>query len=188
MATAPLCKTRSTYLASKVLQGFFGAPVEALCESVFLQTRQTLGLCSPLYNCIHCSRYADFGVESPSRIFGSLMKGQNTWLGMDSLYLFRPKLLPCWPGSSTTAKIGDGCWCVDTCSSRGLPADRTYSGGPRFGSGFHSFIASYSWRVSPSTDSARWSKLTETQKLTMIDRMALRMLQPPIMSVLLAIA
>lgn len=32
MATAPLCTVRSTYLANKVLQGFFGAPVEALCE------------------------------------------------------------------------------------------------------------------------------------------------------------
>ncbi|KXT05014.1 hypothetical protein AC578_10332 [Pseudocercospora eumusae] len=32
MGTAPLCTKRSTYLANKVLQGFFGAPVEALCE------------------------------------------------------------------------------------------------------------------------------------------------------------
>ncbi|KAK4615517.1 hypothetical protein CLAFUW4_10150 [Fulvia fulva] len=32
MACAPLCATRGTYLANKVLQGFFGAPVEALCE------------------------------------------------------------------------------------------------------------------------------------------------------------
>lgn len=32
MGTAPLCTKRSTYLVNKVLQGFFGAPVEALCE------------------------------------------------------------------------------------------------------------------------------------------------------------
>ncbi|CZT14560.1 related to transporter protein HOL1 [Ramularia collo-cygni] len=32
MAAAPLCTTRGTYLMNKVLQGFFGAPVEALCE------------------------------------------------------------------------------------------------------------------------------------------------------------
>ncbi|KAL9526779.1 hypothetical protein SMMN14_09514 [Sphaerulina musiva] len=32
MTSAPWCTTRSTYLANKVLQGFFGAPVEALCE------------------------------------------------------------------------------------------------------------------------------------------------------------
>ena len=32
MTSAPWCTNRSTYLANKVLQGFFGAPVEALCE------------------------------------------------------------------------------------------------------------------------------------------------------------
>ncbi|KAF2158870.1 hypothetical protein M409DRAFT_30657 [Zasmidium cellare ATCC 36951] len=32
MGTAPLCTKRSTYLLNKVLQGCFGAPVEALCE------------------------------------------------------------------------------------------------------------------------------------------------------------
>lgn len=32
MTSAPWCTTRNTYLANKVLQGFFGAPVEALCE------------------------------------------------------------------------------------------------------------------------------------------------------------
>lgn len=32
MGTAPLCTKRSTYLVNKVLQGVFGAPVEALCE------------------------------------------------------------------------------------------------------------------------------------------------------------
>lgn len=32
MGTAPLCTTRSLYLANKALQGIFGAPVEALCE------------------------------------------------------------------------------------------------------------------------------------------------------------
>ncbi|KAM3421147.1 hypothetical protein BST61_g1560 [Cercospora zeina] len=32
MTSAPWCTNRNTYLANKVLQGFFGAPVEALCE------------------------------------------------------------------------------------------------------------------------------------------------------------
>lgn len=32
MTSAPWCTTRNTYLTNKVLQGFFGAPVEALCE------------------------------------------------------------------------------------------------------------------------------------------------------------
>ncbi|GAB7352690.1 hypothetical protein MBLNU459_g3051t1 [Dothideomycetes sp. NU459] len=32
MACAPLCTTNGPYLANKILQGFFGAPVESLCE------------------------------------------------------------------------------------------------------------------------------------------------------------
>jgi MFS family permease len=32
MGLAPLCTTNSPYLANKILQGFFGAPVESLCE------------------------------------------------------------------------------------------------------------------------------------------------------------
>ena len=32
MGLAPLCTTNGPYLANKILQGFFGAPVESLCE------------------------------------------------------------------------------------------------------------------------------------------------------------
>lgn len=32
MALTPLCTTNGPYLATKILQGFFGAPVESLCE------------------------------------------------------------------------------------------------------------------------------------------------------------
>jgi MFS family permease len=32
MGLAPLCTTNGPYLANKILQGFFGAPVETLCE------------------------------------------------------------------------------------------------------------------------------------------------------------
>jgi MFS family permease len=32
MAVTPLCTTNGPYLATKILQGFFGAPVESLCE------------------------------------------------------------------------------------------------------------------------------------------------------------
>ena len=32
MAVAPMCTTTGTYLAIRILQGFFGGPVESLCE------------------------------------------------------------------------------------------------------------------------------------------------------------
>ena len=32
MSVTPLCTTNGPYLATKILQGFFGAPVESLCE------------------------------------------------------------------------------------------------------------------------------------------------------------
>ncbi|CAD0096696.1 unnamed protein product [Aureobasidium mustum] len=32
MAVAPMCRTSGTYLAIRILQGFFGGPVESLCE------------------------------------------------------------------------------------------------------------------------------------------------------------
>lgn len=72
MGSAPLCTKRGTYLANKVLQGFFGAPVEALCE---ISVADIVSFYS--------MRFIGFeGFANGLGLSGLRMKDQNTWLGM----------------------------------------------------------------------------------------------------------
>lgn len=97
MIWAPYTKSNGQWIANKILQGFFGAPIESLCEvsvtdivsriGIILRENSDRRLCSILrMSVVH-----------------TLVSTHSCLLAVTSSLLF-------WPALSTMGKIGNGSW------------------------------------------------------------------------------
>ncbi|RDW69776.1 hypothetical protein BP6252_08796 [Coleophoma cylindrospora] len=75
MGLAPLCTTNGPYLANKILQGFFGAPVESLCE--ISMTDIWFAHERPLYLAIYGLSLAFSGKFAP--VFAAFINSGQGW-------------------------------------------------------------------------------------------------------------
>ncbi|CAD0092216.1 unnamed protein product [Aureobasidium vineae] len=82
MAVAPFCRSSGTYLAIRILQGFFGGPVESLCEISMTDIR-------PLYIALYGVSLGASGKLAP--VFSAFINSGMGWewtLGIGIAFIF----------------------------------------------------------------------------------------------------
>ena len=86
MGLAPLCTTNGPYLANKILQGFFGAPVESLCEISMMDI--WFAHERPLYLAVYGLSLAASGKFAP--VFAAFIgAGNGLYVGVPSAWVLR---------------------------------------------------------------------------------------------------